>query len=158
MTGTAIASMAMEGSGYYNRNSNLQEAGIRLALPLLEAAAGSVPTDGPVHAPLVIADYGCSQGRNSMHPMALAIDRLRSRVGADRPIEVIHTDLPSNDFASLFAALHDESVSYLANRPGSNRPRTGRKSSPPDRPRWRPAPSWSAFRWAPRRRCMAGTG
>ena len=119
MTGTAIASMAMEGSGYYNRNSNLQEAGIRLALPLLEAAAGSVPTDGPVHAPLVIADYGCSQGRNSMHPMALAIDRLRSRVGADRPIEVIHTDLPSNDFASLFAALHDESVSYLANRPGS---------------------------------------
>ena len=39
MTDTPLARTAMEGGGYYNRNSSLQEAGIRLALPLLEAAA-----------------------------------------------------------------------------------------------------------------------
>ena len=113
---TAIANKAMEGGGYYNRNSNLQAAGIELALPLFEAAAGAVATDGTAGAPLVIADYGCSQGRNSMRPMGLAIDTLRARIGAQRPIEVIHTDLPSNDFASLFTTLHEDPASYLANR------------------------------------------
>lgn len=47
----AIANTAMEGGGYYNRNS--------------------------------------------MRPMRLAIETLRSRVGANRAIEVVHTDLPS---------------------------------------------------------------
>ncbi len=116
-TESAIANKAMEGGGFYNRNSNLQAAGIELALPLFEAAAGAIATDGPAQGPLVIADYGSSQGRNSMRPLALAIDTVRARIGADRPIEVIHTDLPSNDFASLFTTLHGDPASYLPNRP-----------------------------------------
>jgi hypothetical protein len=108
----AIANTAMEGGGYYNRNSNLQAAGIELALPLLIEAARAIPAGGD--APLVIADYGSSQGRNSMRPMRLAIETLRSRVGANRAIEVVHTDLPSNDFASLFTTLHEDGASYLA--------------------------------------------
>jgi hypothetical protein len=105
----------MEGGGFYNRNSDLQAAGIELALPLLIEAARAIPTGGDT--PLVIADYGSSQGRNSMRPMRLAIETLRSRIGANRAIEVVHTDLPSNDFASLFTTLHEDSFSYLAGQP-----------------------------------------
>ena len=117
MTDAAISSTAMEGGGFYNRHSDLQAAGIELILPLLETVVGAVVADGPAQAPLVIADYGSSQGRNSMRPVGAAIDRLRARFGAERPVEVIHTDLPSNDFASLFTTLHEDASSYLANRP-----------------------------------------
>jgi len=117
-TEAAIANTTMEGSGFYNRNSDLQAAGIELALPLFEEAARTIPIDGGAHAPLVIADYGSSQGRNSMRPIGLGIDTLRTRVEPDRPIEVIHTDLPSNDFATLFAAVNEDPAGYMANRPG----------------------------------------
>lgn len=110
MTDVAIANKAMEGAGYYNRNSGMQAAGIALALPLLEAAAQAVAADG--EGPLVIADFGASQGRNSMLPMRLAIDIIRRRF-AGRPIEIVHTDLPSNDFASLFRMLDEDEASYL---------------------------------------------
>jgi hypothetical protein len=96
---TRQTAAAMQGGGFYNRNSGLQAANLTSALPLLEEAARSVAGAGSV----VIADYGSSQGRNSMRPMRAAIEVLRARAGSERPIEVIHTDLPSNDFASLTA-------------------------------------------------------
>jgi hypothetical protein len=145
MTDTPLARTAMEGGGYYNRNSSLQEAGIRLALPLLEAAAGAVPIDGEAGAPLVIADYGSSQGRNSMQPMALAIDRLRARAGGDRPVEVVHTDLPSNDFTSLFMALQDEGSSYLSGRPGVFPSAIGRSYFEPILPAGRVLLGWNTW-------------
>jgi hypothetical protein len=37
---------AMEGKGFYNRNSDLQAAGIALALPFLEKASLSIPIGG----------------------------------------------------------------------------------------------------------------
>ena len=114
-TDARVANTAMEGGGFYNRNSNLQTAGIELALPFLIEAASTIPADG--QTPIVIADYGSSQGRNSMRPMRLAIETLRPRIGADRAIEVVHTDLPSNDFASLFTTLHEDGASYLAGQP-----------------------------------------
>ena len=135
----------MEGGGYYNRNSSLQEPGTRLALPLLEAAIAAVPIDAAAGAPLVIADYGSSQGRNSMQPMTLAIDGLRARAGADRPIEVVHTDLPSNDFTSLFMALHDESASYLTNRPGVFPSAIGRSYFEPILPAGRVLLGWNTW-------------
>lgn len=113
-TDAALASQAMEGRGYYNRNSDLQAAGIELLMPLLDRVLDTVSVAGPADAPLVVADYGSSQGRNSMRPVGVAIDRLRARFGAERPVEVVHTDLPSNDFASLFAALHEDPSSYLS--------------------------------------------
>ena len=107
---------AMQGGGFYNRNSGLQAANLTSALPLFEEAARSVPIDGA--ASLVIVDYGSSQGRNSMRPMRAVIDILRARAGSERPVEVVHTDLPSNDFAALFTTLRDDPESYLAGQPG----------------------------------------
>jgi SAM dependent carboxyl methyltransferase len=102
---------AMEGDGFYNRNSSLQASGIAAALPAWKAVIDSVTID---KGDLVIADYGSSQGWNSMLPIRMAIDALRVRAGASAPIEVVHTDLPSNDFASLFKALEEEPGSYMA--------------------------------------------
>ena len=145
MTDAAISSKAMEGHGFYNRNSDLQAAGIELLSPWLAAALDGVAVDGPDGAPLVIVDYGSSQGRNSMRPIGLAIDRLRARFGAERPVEVIHTDLPSNDFASLFAALHEGESSYLANRAGVFPSAVGRSYFQPILPPGRVHFGWNTW-------------
>jgi hypothetical protein len=108
---------AMEGGGSYNRNSAQQGAGAISALPLLEKAATSVaiePDDGPV----VIADFGSSQGRNSLLPIGAAVKSLRRRLGAHRPISVFHTDQPGNDFSTLFRVVHTDPGSYLRDQPG----------------------------------------
>ncbi len=105
---------AMEGGGFYNQNSAMQAAGIELLLPIWTRVAQTVELG---QAPLVIVDYGSSQGRNSMRPMRVAIEALRARAGAAVPIEVVHTDLPANDFTALFTALAD-SDSYMNGTPG----------------------------------------
>jgi len=106
----------MEGSGAYNRSSSVQASGLSPAVPLLEQAAQSVPlADAP--APVVIADYGASEGRNSLAPMAAAIACLRTRTGPDRAISVVHTDLPGNDFNALFQVLAGDPNSYLHGNP-----------------------------------------
>ena len=91
---------AMEGRGAYNRHAGLQAAGGALALNALRHAAASVALDTGGQ-PIVIAEYGASQGRNSQLPMRVAITELRARVGADRAVLVYHEDLPINDFGSL---------------------------------------------------------
>jgi SAM dependent carboxyl methyltransferase len=102
---------AMQGGGFYNKNSALQASGISLLLPLWTAICQNVACVGE---PLVIVDYASSQGRNSMAPMKIAIDALKRRNRSDTPVEVIHTDLPDNDFSALFHALQDNENSYMA--------------------------------------------
>ena len=102
----------MEGGGSYNRNSAQQGAGGISALPLLEKAAASVAIE-PDNDPVVIADFGSSQGRNSLLPLGIAIKSLRRRIGIDRPISVFHTDQPGNDFSTLFQVVHTDPGSYL---------------------------------------------
>jgi hypothetical protein len=103
---------AMEGCGAYNRSSRVQASGVAPAIPMLQRAAqtAALPA-GP--QPIIIADYGSSQGRNSLAPINAAIDALRQRIGLDRPISVIHTDLPQNDFSALFQTLNTDPNSYL---------------------------------------------
>ena len=106
---------SMEGAGFYNQHSSAQAAGIDRVLSLLEQAAMDVPVGDEA---LVLADYGASQGRNSMAPMRVAIETVRARCGVDKPALVFHTDLPSNDFTSLFHALEEDPNSYLRGSPG----------------------------------------
>ncbi len=67
------------------------------------------PTSGGL---LTIADYGCSEGRNSLAPVRAAIEEMRRVHSADTPISVVHTDLPQNDFSSLFATVADDPSTY----------------------------------------------
>jgi hypothetical protein len=103
----------MEGKGAYNRSSRVQAAGLLPAVGLLEDAARTVALP-PAPLPIVIADYGSSEGHNSMVPISAAIRALRDRVRPERAICVVHTDLPDNDFSALFQALSSDSDSYLA--------------------------------------------
>jgi SAM dependent carboxyl methyltransferase len=110
----APASGAMEGRGAYNRHAKHQASGGAMVFPLLEKAVADVPLDGG--RPVVIVDYGSSQGKNSLAPMRLAIDAVRARVGAERPILVYHEDLPINDFNALVDTLHKDPDRYVLNR------------------------------------------
>ena len=103
---------AMEGKGFYNKNASMPAAGGLLALPLLEQAARRIHLDTGAR-PIVIADYGASEGKNSLAPMRSAIAVLRARAGLQRPIFVYHTDLPANDFNSLFEVVESDPDSYF---------------------------------------------
>jgi hypothetical protein len=106
----------MEGKGAYNRHARLQAGGGALALPQLEEAARKIEL-GPSDQPVVIADYGSSQGKNSLAPLRGAIRVLRSRLGTNRPIFTYHIDQPANDFNSLFAVLDTDSDRYALDEP-----------------------------------------
>jgi len=102
----------MEGKGSYNKHAKLPAGGAALAMPLLERAVQSLQLD-PEEQHIVIADYGSSQGKNSMVPMQVAIRGLRLRFGANRAISVFHIDQPSNDFTTLFAVLDSDPDRYV---------------------------------------------
>ena len=106
----------MEGKGSYNKHAKHPAGGAALAMPLLEKAVQSLEVD-PEEQPIVIADYGSSQGKNSLAPMLVAIQGLRKRIGSSRPISVFHIDQPSNDFATLFAVLHADPDRYVVDEP-----------------------------------------
>jgi len=107
-----VSAQVMEGRGAYNRNSRVQAAGVVPVLPLLAEASRRVAL-AEVPAPVVIADYGCSQGHNSLLPLRTAIGVLRERIGRDRAVSVVHTDLPENDYTALFRTLAEDPESYL---------------------------------------------
>ncbi|QRM56906.1 SAM-dependent methyltransferase [Sinorhizobium sp. BG8] len=88
----------------------MQATGIAALLSLWEDACRTVDLG---QGPATIVDFGSSQGRNSMTPMRVAIDTLRARLGPSVPIEIVHTDLPSNDFPALFEALVSDPNSYM---------------------------------------------
>lgn len=108
--------MPMEGGGAYNRSSRVQAAGLAPAVALFEHAAQTVGLAEPPQ-PIVIADYGASEGHNSLAPMAAAIGSLRRRSGTGRAISVVHTDLPENDFSGLFRTLATDPESYCLGDP-----------------------------------------
>ena len=106
----------MEGGGSYNLHARIPAGGGNLALPYLEKAAQSctLPRGSD---PIVIADYGSSQGKNSLAPMRAAIRCLRSRVGNERAVMVVHVDQHANDFNTLFDVLHNDSERYSKDDP-----------------------------------------
>ena len=117
MPNQAIATYGvMEGGGSYNRHAKVPAGGANLALPLLEQAARNVPLDRG-DQPIVVADYGSSQGKNSLAPMLTAIRALRARIGPERPICVVHIDQAANDFNTLFDVLHNDPERYSTNDP-----------------------------------------
>jgi hypothetical protein len=111
----AAASMpmpaVMEGGGSYNQYAKIPAGGARLAVPLLEEAARKIPL-AERNDLIFIADYGSSQGKNSLAPMRAAIRVLRARVGPDRPICVVHVDQAANDFSTLFELVQKDPERY----------------------------------------------
>jgi len=99
-----ISQSVMEGSGAYNQHARHQTAAASAAGQFLERAVTNLAFDHGAE-PIVIADYGSSQGKNSQAPIRTAIRSLRPRLAPAHPIFVYHVDQPSNDFNSLFEVL-----------------------------------------------------
>jgi cyclopropane-fatty-acyl-phospholipid synthase len=100
----------MVGHGFYNRHSAPQWAAIDRALPWLERALQSSDVaDSP--DTIALADFGCSEGKNSIAVMQRLLPILRRRTG--RPLLTIHSDLATNDFSELFKNLERDARSVF---------------------------------------------
>lgn len=100
----------MVGHGYYNRHSAPQRAAIDYVLPWLDAAVEALPL-ADVPATIGLADFGCSEGRNSIAVVQRLVTAVRRRCA--RPIQTVHSDLPTNDYSELFRALRPEARSVF---------------------------------------------
>jgi hypothetical protein len=106
----------MEGGGAYNRYAKPQAQGIGSVLPLFEQVVRDTAIDDG-DRPVVVADYGSSQGKNSLAPMRLAIQTVRARLGPSRPVVIYHIDQASNDFNALFKVLDHDPEGYAVGEP-----------------------------------------
>lgn len=100
----------MVGHGFYDSNSAPQLSSISYVLPWLEDAVDGLSlndTKGVVG----LADFGCSEGKNSTTVMKRVIDACRKQTG--RPIQTVHSDLPTNDFSALFLHLSPRDGRFL---------------------------------------------
>lgn len=99
-------------SDSYSAATRLQAAGLAPAIAVFEKAAAEVPIPKPPQ-PIVIADYGASNGLNSLLPIGAAIAVLRKRTRPEHSVLVAHTDRPDNDFSEMFANLENDPDTYL---------------------------------------------
>ncbi|VEA73892.1 SAM dependent carboxyl methyltransferase [Serratia rubidaea] len=101
----------MESHGAYNQHAHIQNCGNLMVIPLIEQLlADSALT--PTGSPIFLADYGASQGKNSLLPIGAAVKILRQRFPA-LPIIVAHNDRWNNDFNTLFQVLEQDENRYI---------------------------------------------
>ena len=99
----------MTGGGFYNANSQPQWQATEAVLDWLDEAAASLPLGDD--KPTTLADFGCSEGRNSIEVMSRAVKTLQSR--GVKSIQTIHSDLPTNDYSNLFQNLRPKGQSVF---------------------------------------------
>ncbi|CAF5119845.1 unnamed protein product, partial [Rotaria sp. Silwood1] len=98
----------------YNLNSSPQLAAVEASIPFIREAIDVFDISSSSN-PLIIADFGSAQGLNSMYAMKMIIEHLKKKDERCQ-ILVIHNDLPTNDWISLFEVLNkDKSYYGLAN-------------------------------------------
>lgn len=134
----------MEGGGSYNLHAKVPAGGGSLALPYLEKAAQSCALP-PGSDPIFIADYGSSQGKNSLAPIRSVVRCLRTRVGNERAVMVIHVDQHANDFNTLFDVLHSDPERYSMDDPNVFPSAVGRSFYENVFPREQVALGWCSY-------------
>ena len=99
MTSTA-RDIAMKGGGYYSRATIGAKHVIDGATPLILNSLDdmNLPDDGSV---FTMSDMGCADADTSMTMVGMVLKEVRRRVPS-RPIQMVYTDLPRNDFSQLF--------------------------------------------------------
>ena len=91
------ATLSMRGAGYYSERTAGARDVINNAGPMIQAAIEEIPKDKILR----IADFGAADGGTSNQMWDNVISK-RRKAGDCRQIEMLYTDLPSNDFSSLF--------------------------------------------------------
>jgi S-adenosylmethionine-dependent carboxyl methyltransferase len=109
----------MLGHGFYNKHSHEQGKANTCGLPLISDAINQIDL-GQIASEFSIADYGSAQGQNSLLPMKTAIAQVKALAAkagrTEIPISVTHTDLPTNDWTTLFQTVLFSPDSYLAHQ------------------------------------------
>jgi hypothetical protein len=95
------ATEGMVGGGYYDAHSSFQARTAASGGALLAKAVEALTL--PANGQVTVADYGCSEGRNSMAIVGEALTLLAARGASD--MAVLHNDLPTNDWGTLAANL-----------------------------------------------------
>lgn len=93
----------MRGAGYYSQNTIGAKAVIDAAAELVLSALSQMPLRQAV--PFAMADFGAADGGTSLDLMRKAVSAIR-QAAPERPVTLTYTDLPHNDFSSLFRLLH----------------------------------------------------
>lgn len=111
--------MAMKGAGYYSRATlgakHVMDNAAELVLDAVDRMAP--PDDGSVFR---VTDMGAADGGTSLAMWGRVLDRVRQAVPS-RPIEIVYTDLPRNDFSQTFQTVHGMTGedTYLTRVPGT---------------------------------------
>lgn len=95
----AAPPIRMRDAGYYSAHTTGAKLVIDKALPLMLAAVDAMDLAGA--APFAVADFGAADGGTSLALHRAVLTELRARA-PQRPLTLTHTDLPHNDFSTLF--------------------------------------------------------
>ncbi|XP_052177387.1 indole-3-acetate O-methyltransferase 1 [Diospyros lotus] len=97
-----------QGEASYANNSQAQAKHARCTLHLLKETLDRVQLESP-EVPFVVADLGCSSGTNTIYIVDVIVKHVIKRyeaVGCEPPeFSAFFSDLPSNDFNTLFQLL-----------------------------------------------------
>jgi hypothetical protein len=96
--------IAMRGGGYYSDNAIGAKMVVDATFPFVEEALRGIVARAS-DKPLALADFGASDGGTSIDLMRSAVRTLHAAC-PQRAITLTYTDLPYNDFSSLFRRLH----------------------------------------------------
>lgn len=98
--------ISMKGGGYYSKATTGAKDVIDGGTPMIMEAIASmdIPDDG---TPFTMADSGCADGGTSINMVGNVLGEVRRRAPS-RPIQMVYTDLPRNDFSQVFRNIHGE--------------------------------------------------
>lgn len=96
--------MAMKGGGYYSQATIGAKDVIDGATPMILQALATMPI-GDTQRAFTMADMGCADGGTSIDMVRRVLTAVRARA-ALRPIQMVYTDLPRNDFSQVFRNVH----------------------------------------------------
>ena len=100
---STYATVAMKGGGYYSQRTRGAKDVIDNAVSMLEDAVAALPTR-TTERNIQIADYGAADGGTSKQAIYRTISALRKRY-PQHQITVTYSDLPGNDYSTLFRNL-----------------------------------------------------
>ncbi|CAF1365798.1 unnamed protein product [Rotaria sp. Silwood1] len=102
-------------SGSYNENSDPQLAIINLMIPYIHSGIDELDISSS-SSPMVITDFGASHGKNSIKAMKIFLEYLKQTNKLVASPLIVHNDLPTNDWTTLFQLLsEDKSYQGVAN-------------------------------------------
>ncbi len=98
--------MAMKGAGYYSKATigakHVMDGAAQLVIDAVDRMAPA--DDGSIFR---VTDMGCADGGTSVDLWRKVLKHVRALVPS-RPIEMVYTDLPRNDFSQVFRMIHGQ--------------------------------------------------